>query len=231
MKTIGIVGGTGPESTIDYYRLLVAGYRERIPDDSYPPIIINSVDLKRALDMLYANDLAALTEFMVRAVEVLHRAGAHFGFLAANTAHIVFDDVARRSPLPLVSIVEATRAEAERLGLKRLGLLGTRFTMQGRFYPDVFSKAGITLVTPKPDEQDWIHEKYFSELVPGTFLDPTRQAFVAIIERMKQRDAVEGLVLAGTELPLLLREAPPLGIPLLDTAQIHVKAILEVAFS
>ena len=117
------------------------------------------------------------------------------------------------------------------LGLKRLGLLGTRFTMQGRFYPEVFSRAGITLLTPTPEEQDWIHEKYFSELVPGTFLDPTRQAFVAIIERMKQRDAVEGLVLAGTELPLLLREAPPLGIPLLDTAQTHVKAILEVAFS
>lgn len=231
MKTIGIVGGTGPESTIDYYRLLVAGYRERTRDDSYPPIIINSVDLKAALDMLYANDLAALTEFMSRGVEVLHRAGAHFGFLAANTAHIVFDEVARRSPIPLVSIVEATRAEAKAAGLKKLGLLGTRFTMQGRFYPEVFSREGIALVTPTSEEQDWIHEKYFSELVPGIFLDPTREAFVTLIERMKGRDAIEGLVLAGTELPLLLRGASLAGLEVLDTAQIHVKAILEHAFA
>lgn len=231
MKTIGIVGGIGPESTIDYYRMLVAAYRERVPDDSYPSLIVNSIDLKRALDMLYADDLAGLTEYLVRSVEVLARAGAELGFLAANTPHIVFDEVARRSPLPLVSIVEATRAEAERLGLKRLGLLGTRFTMQGRFYPDVFSRAGMTLVAPASGEQDWIHEKYFSELVPGIFLDPTRQAFAAIIERMKQGDAIDGLVLAGTELPLLLREAPPGGIPMLDTAQIHVKAILEQAFA
>ncbi len=153
MKTIGIVGGTGPESTIDYYRLLVAGYRERVPDGSYPPILINSIDLKRALDMLDANDLAGLAEYMSGAVEPLVRAGAQLGFLAANTEHIVFDEVARRSSLPLVSIVEATCDEAKAKGLKKLALLGTRFTMQGRFYPDVFVRAGIALVTPQADEQ------------------------------------------------------------------------------
>jgi aspartate racemase len=231
MKTIGIVGGTGPESTIDYYRLLIAGYRERVPDDSYPHIIINSVDLKTALDMLYANDLAALTEFMARAVEALARAGAQVGFLAANTAHIVFDEVARRLPLPLVSIVEAACTEAKGLGLKRLGLLGTRFTMQGRFYPDVFSRAGITLLTPQPDEQAYIHEKYLGELVPGIFRDETRAGLLAIVERMKQRDTIEGLVLAGTELPLLLRGTSVPGLSFLDTAQLHVKAILEQAFA
>lgn len=231
MKTIGIVGGTGPESTIDYYRLLVAGYRERVPDGSYPPILINSIDLKRALDMLDANDLAGLAEYMSGAVEPLVRAGAQLGFLAANTAHIVFDEVARRSSLPLVSIVEATCDEAKAKGLKKLALLGTRFTMQGRFYPDVFVRAGIALVTPQADEQAYIHEKYFAELVPGIFKGETREGMLAVIERMKERDAIEGLVLAGTELPLLLRQAPPAGIPMLDTAQIHVKAILDKALA
>jgi aspartate racemase len=231
MKTIGIVGGTGPESTVDYYRLIIAAYRERVPDGSYPFILINSIDLKRALDMLDVNDLAGLTEYMSGAVEPLVRAGAELGFLAANTAHIVFDEVARRSPIPLVSIVEATCAQAKAMGLKRLGLLGTRFTMQGRFYPEVFTREGITLVTPVADEQAYIHEKYFSELVPGIFLDETRETFLAIIRRMKERDAVEGLVLAGTELPLLLRGTDVPGVPFLDTAQIHVKAILAHAFA
>jgi len=231
MKTIGMVGGIGPESTIDYYRMLVAAYRERVPDDSYPLLIVNSIDLKRALDLLYADDLAGLTEYLVHSVEVLARAGAELGFLAANTAHIVFDDVARRSPLPLVSIVEATCAEAKRLGLKRLGLLGTRFTMQGKFYPEVFTREGIALVTPAAGEQAYIHEKYFSELVPGIFRDDTREEMLTIIRRMKEGDAIDGLVLAGTELPLLLRAAPPPGIPFLDTATIHGKAILERAFA
>jgi aspartate racemase len=231
MKTIGIVGGIGPESTIDYYRMLVAAYRERVPDDSYPSLIINSIDLKRALDLLYADDLAGLTEYLVSAVEVLARAGVQMGFLAANTAHIVFDEVARRAPFPLVSIVEATCAEAKGLGLKRLGLLGTRFTMQGKFYPDVFTREGIALVTPAADEQAYIHEKYFSELVPGKFLDKTREEMLTIIRRMKEGDAIDGLVLAGTELPLLLRAAPPAAIPFLDTATIHAKAILDQALA
>ena len=231
MKTIGIVGGTGPESTIDYYRLIIASYRERVPDGSYPAIIINSIDLKKALDLLAADELAQLARFLVDEVHRLARAGAEVGLLAANTPHLVFDEVARQSPIPLVSIVEATCAAAQALGLKRLGLFGTRFTMQGRFYPDVFSREGITLVTPEPDEQAYIHEKYMGELVPGIFLDETRARLMAIAERMKERDAIQGLVLAGTELPLILREATVGCIPFLDTARIHVKAILEQALS
>ena len=231
MKTIGIVGGIGPESTIDYYRMLIAAYRERVPDDSYPPIVINSIDLTYALAFLYADDLAGLTEYLVRSVEPLARAGAQLGFLAANTPHIVFDEVARRSPIPLVSIVEATCVEAKGMGLKKLGLVGTRFTMQGKFYPEVFTPEGIALAAPNAEEQAYIHEKYFAELVPGKFLDETREAMLVIIRRMKERDAIEGLVLAGTELPLLLRGAAVPGVSFLDTSTIHVKAILEEALA
>ena len=231
MKTIGIVGGTGPESTIDYYRLIIAAYRERVPDGSYPSIIINSIDLKKATDLLTANDLAGLAELFVREVQTLDRAGAEVGLLAANTPHIVFDEVARQSLIPLVSIVEAACAEGKTLGLKKLGLLGTRFTMQGKFYPDVFSKEGITLVTPEPDEQAYIHEKYMGELVPGVFLDETREQLLAIADRMKQREAIQGLILAGTELPLLLRGATVSGVPFLDTAKIHVDAVLTRALA
>jgi len=147
MKTIGIVGGIGPESTIEYYRLIIASHVERIPDGSYPSIIINSIDLKKLLDMVAANERAKMTEFLVGEIQRLARAGAECGLVAANTPHIVFDEVRGQSSIPLISIVEATCEAAKALGLRKLGLFGTRFTMQGRFYPDVFSKAGIALQT------------------------------------------------------------------------------------
>jgi len=139
MKTIGIVGGLGPESTIEYYRFLIAAYQERQPDGSFPSIIINSLDLQRGLALVTANQLDELAAFLADGVESLARAGASFGLMAANTPHIVFDEVQRRSPIPLLSIVEAAREAAQQLSLTRLALLGTGFTMKGRFYPEVFS--------------------------------------------------------------------------------------------
>ena len=133
MRRLGIIGGLGPESTVDYYQLIVATYRERT-HGSYPAIIINSIDLNKARDLVTANALADLTEYLVAEVQRLARAGADFGLLAANTPHIVFDDLRRQSPIPLLSIVEATCEAAQALGMKRVGLLGTRFTMQGRFF-------------------------------------------------------------------------------------------------
>ncbi len=159
----------------------------------------------------------------------MHDAGAEFGFLAANSPHIVFDDISRRSPIPLVSIVEATCVEAKRLQLTNLGLFGTRFTMHGRFYPEVFTRHGVELVTPTADEQDYIHDKYINELIPGKFLPETREGLLAIATRMKNQDGIHGLILGGTELPLILTESSALGIPFLDTTQIHVNAILDLA--
>ena len=167
MKTVGIIGGIGPESTIEYYRLIIASYRVQKPDGSYPRIIINSINMKRVVDLIEAQELAEMAEFLVGEVHKLARAGADFGLLAANTPHIIFDEIARRSPIPLLSIVEATCETAQALGLKRVGLFGTRFTMQARFYPEIFSREGIQLVLPGEDEQAYIHHKYMNELVPG----------------------------------------------------------------
>ena len=228
MKTIGIIGGIAPESTIDYYRRLLATHRQRRPEDAAPAIIINSIDVKKLL-ALAAGQLGQLTEYLLEEIARLDRAGAQIGLLASNTPHLVFDDVARRSPVPLVSIVAATCGRAKSLGLKRLGLFGTRFTMQGRFYPEVFERAGLVLVTPAAEEQTYIHDKYMTELVPGQFLPQTRARLLEIASRMKQQDGIEGLILGGTELPLILTDSTPAGIPFLDTTEIHVSAILEQA--
>jgi aspartate racemase len=229
MKTLGIVGGIGPESTIEYYRFILDGYRQRVTDGRAPHIIIDSIDVNRAIAMLNANDLSGVAAYLAEAVERLVRAGADVALMAANTPHIVFDDVQRRSPIPLISIVQAACDHAKHLGLKRLALVGTGFTMRARFYPDVFARAELELVTPSDTEKVYIHDKYINELLQNQFLPETRDAMLAVIGRMRRDDRIEGVILAGTELPLLLRGMDPAGLPFLDTTMIHVeRAVTEL---
>ena len=229
MKTAGIIGGLGPESTVEYYRSIVTLYRERTRDGSYPLLIINSVNMKRLIDAFSADDRAGAAEYLSGEVAKLARAGADFALLSANTPHIVFDEVERRSNIPLLSIVRATCDEAKALGLKRLGLFGTRFTARAGFYAAALASEGITLALPGDAEQEYIHERYMNELVNGVFRDETRAGLVAIARRLKTEEGIEGLILGGTELPLILHDADAsdAGVPFLDTTQIHVRAIVE----
>ena len=231
MKLIGIVGGIGPESTIDYYRLFISTYRERKPDGGYPPVVINSIDLARALKLVSSNDLAGLAAYLLEEVRRLARAGATHGLLSSNTPHIVFDEIRRASPIPLISIVEtACRAAAGRR-LKRVGLFGTRFTMQGGFYQRVFAREGIEVAIPESGDQEFIHDTYLNELVNGVVLAATRERYIAIARRMKREQGIEALILGGTELPLLLRDAIGIGMTLLDTARLHVGAAVSELLS
>jgi aspartate racemase len=159
------------------------------------------------------------------------RAGADFGLIAANTPHLVFDEVQHRSGIPLLSIVRATADHAKAHGLKKLGLFGTGFTMRASFYPEEFERAGMVLVRPTEQEKELIHRKYLDELLNNQFLPETRTQILSIAQRMKDEDGIEALVLAGTELPLLLRESPPAGMELLDTTMIHVEAIVDKLLS
>jgi aspartate racemase len=224
VKTLGMIGGVGPESTIDYYKNIIAMYRERKPDGHYPQFVINSIDLQKGIDFLEANDLAGMTDFLLAEIEQLPRAGAEFGIIAANTPHIVFDEVRAKAPIPFISIVEASCDHAKSRNLKRLALFGTRYTMQGDFYQKVFRRAGIELIVPDTKDQDYIHEKYFAELVPGIFLPETRAGLLAVVDRMKAKIDIEGVLLAGTELALILRDKSHNGIALLDTGKIHCQA-------
>jgi aspartate racemase len=231
MKSLGIIGGLGPESTIDYYGKIIALYRERTGDGSYPQFVINSINMKRGLDFMEANNLAGMANYLLEEIGTLARAGATFGLISANTPHIVFDEVASKSPIPLISIVGVTCAAAKARRLKRLALFGTRYTMQATFYPKVFARDGIELLVPDPHDQDYIHDKYMNELVSGRFLPETRAGLLAIVDRMKKDSDIDGVILAGTELPLILRDGEHNGIPLLDTTQIHCEAAVTEMLS
>lgn len=227
MKTLGIIGGIGPESTIEYYRSVVALWQQRVPDGSYPPIIINSVDLKKLHDMTENKRYDQAADYLAHEVGRLAHAGADCALLAANTPHLYFHQVARRASIPMISIVEATCDAAERMGFQKLGLFGTRFTMQAQFYPDTLHARDISLAVPNRAEQDYIHHIYFSELVKGIFRLETREELLNIAARMKREDGIEAMILGGTELPLILRPGMDEDIPFLDTMQIHVEAAVE----
>jgi aspartate racemase len=231
MKTLGIVGGIGPESTIAYYRLIVAGWRAHKPDGSFPPLLIDSIDMTRMLALIGGNQMTEVTKYLAGEVNRLASAGADVALLAANTPHIVFDEIRERAHIPMLSIVEATCDIARQRGLTRLALFGTRFTMQGNFYSTVFSKHGILLVAPSDADQDYIHDKYMHELVHGQYLDETRRKLLSILDRLVDESQVQGLILGGTELPLILSEESYRGIPLLDTTRIHVDRALKSMLS
>lgn len=227
VKTPGIVGGIAPESTVDYYRRIIAVCRERQPPCAYPPLVITSIDLDRMLALVQAGDLAELTDYLLSEVSRLAHAGADFALFASNTPHIVFDDIRRRSPIPLIRIVEAAGDAASTLDLKRVGLIGTRFTMQGSFYPNTLERHGIAVIAPGTAEQDYIHDRYMSELVRGVFLDDTRERIVAIARHLRETEHIDGLILGGTELPLLLRGALECEFQVLDTTDIHVRRAVD----
>jgi aspartate racemase len=225
MGRVGLVGGLGPESTLDYYRRLIDAWRREDPLSS-PSIVIDSVDDKVAM-RLAEHDRPALTEYILESLHRLHGAGVSFGAITSNTSHLVFDRIAPRSPMPLVSIVEVCLAEARRSGLKRLALFGTRFVMEARLYPAAAEPHGVQIVVPPERERTWLHERYVGELVKGDFRDETRRGVVAMAERLRDAKGIDGVILGGTELPLLMREPTIAGLPVLDTTGLHVAAITE----
>jgi aspartate racemase len=225
VATVGIVGGLGPESTIDYYRRILSAWEREDPNTA-PSIVIDSLDVRRGL-YLAEKDHAALTEYLLASLRRLAGAGVDFAAMTANTPHIVFDELASRSPVPLLSIVEVCAEEALQRGLRRLGLLGTRFTMEAAFYPTVCARHGIAVVSPRDADRDWVHQRYVGELLRGELRDDTRERFTSLIGQMRDEQGIDGVILGGTELPLLLRSPVIADVPALDTTALHVNAIVK----
>jgi aspartate racemase len=225
MKTVGIVGGLGPESTIDYYRRILDAWEREDPSTA-PSIVIDSLDVRLAL-RLVDSDRSALTEYLLASLRRLAGAGVDFAAMTANTPHIVFDELAASSPVPLLSIVEVCAQEAQRRSLGRLALLGTRFTMEAAFYPLVCARYGIAVVMRHEADRAWIHERYVGQLLRGEFRDDTRCEFTSLVSRLRDEEGIDGIILGGTELPLLLSSALIADVPALDTTALHVAAIVK----
>jgi aspartate racemase len=225
MATVGLVGGLGPESTIDYYRRILDAWAHVDPS-SAPSIVIDSLDVRQGL-WLVEHDRPGLIDYLFASLRRLAGAGVDFIAMTANTPHIVFDELAARSPVPLLSIVEVCAEEATRRGMRRLLLLGTRFTMDAPFFPAVLARHGIDVVILDDADRAWVHERYVNELLKGDFRDDTRRQFVALVARLRAEQQIDGVILGGTELPLLLTSPVIAEVPALDTTALHVAAIVR----
>jgi aspartate racemase len=227
-KRIGIVGGVSPESTVSYYLHIVRKYRELFGDFSFPEIIIYSVSLQRFRDWIAKDDWSMVTQGLIDDVRRLHAAGANFGLMAANVLHFVFDEVREKSPIPLISIIEATAKSVREEGMRKVGLMGTSFTMERSFYVDGLAKYGIEAMTPaKKSDRDYIHHVAEEEITRGLINAESRKNFLRIINDLVERGA-QGIVLGCTEIPLLVKPEHT-SIKLFDTAEIHADRALEFA--
>ena len=228
MKTIGILGGLGPESTVEYYKGLVKAFQAN--ESRCPDVIVYSADLNEFWKIIESGKHDELIIWLVEKIESLYDAGADFGAIASNTPHIVFDEVNFKSPMPLVSIVEQTCKKAKGMGLKKCGLFGTGFTMRSSFYQDYFGKRGISIVVPDEDDRKILDDKIFSELATGIIKDQTRAQLLQIAKKMIDTKSIDSLILACTELPLILSN-DEYGIPFLSTTAIHVESIVKYCLS
>ncbi len=227
MKTIGIIGGLSPESTVLYYTNIVREYRGMRGDENYPKIIIYSVCFGEFTRLVEQQRFREAAEILVEAAVSLHSAGADFALISANTPHMFFEEVKSRSPIPLISIIDALAEELKRNGVRRVGLLGTKHTLTHPFYADGLRKNNIEAIIPDPGDVELVNEIIYDELVKGVVRDESRGLVVGIIRKLVRRGA-EGIALACTELPLLITGEVE-GVKLYDTAKIHSMKALELA--
>ncbi len=228
-KRIGILGGMSPESTAAYYEIITRTYTERFGDYGYPEILIYSVSFQSYVDWPNAGRWDLVAEGLRQAGRTLEAAGADFLLIATNTMHMVFDEVQAGVTIPVLSLLDVVSEAILARGMTRVGLLGTRFTMEKPFYQDALARRGITVLTPDAEDRVYVHRVIYEELVAGQILDASRAGYQRVVEKLVARGA-EGIILGCTEIPLLITEAD-VAVPLFDTTRLHAEAALEYALA
>jgi aspartate racemase len=228
-KRIGILGGMSPESAAEYHEYITRTYTARFGDYGYPEIVIYSVGFQPYVDWPQEDRWDLVAQGLSEAAQKLEAGGADFVIIATNTMHLVFDQVQASVNVPMLSLLNAVGEAILARGMKTVGLLGTRFTMEKTFYQDGLARKGIAVLVPDAGDREYVNNVIYDELVAGQIRDESRAGFVPIIEELAARGA-EGVILGCTEIPLLVNEADA-GIPLFDTTAIHAEAALSYALA
>ena len=226
-KTIGILGGMSPESTAAYYEIITRSYTERFGDYGYPEVVIYSVSFQPYVDWPTAGRWDLVAQGLQQAAQKLEAAGADFILIATNTMHVVFDEVQAGIGVPMLSLLDVVAEAISSRGMTKVGLLGTRFTMEKPFYQEALAQHGIDVLTPVAEDRDYVHHVIYDELVAGQIRDVSRDGYVEVVKKLVQEGA-EGVILGCTEIPLLITEADT-GVPLFDTTRLHAEAALAYA--
>lgn len=223
-KRIGLLGGMSYESTIAYYDLILSKYHDKYEDYKYPEIVIFSLNFSKLIDLELYGEKSDYINYLMSGISALENAKVDFVAMTANSPHAVYDDLIEKVNVPILSIVEATAEAAKKRELKKLLLLGIKFTMESEFYPKTFEKNNLEIITPSIQEQDEIDWVIFDELVVGKIRKESRQKILNIIENYD----CDGVILGCTELPMLIMDND-LNVPVLDTVEIHTDKILDYA--
>ncbi|SHJ84607.1 aspartate racemase [Malonomonas rubra DSM 5091] len=226
MKTIGLIGGMSWESTVLYYQLLNEGVRQRLGGLHSAKILLHSVDFAEIENMQVNGEWQRAGESLATAARGLQQVGADMVLICTNLMHKVAPIVEAAIDVPLLHIADAAGTAIEQQGIKKVGLLGTRYTMEEDFYRGrIFDKFGIEVIIPEEDERDLVHQVIFNELCIGKFADASRERYLQIIAKLGDRGA-EGVILGCTEIPLLVKPEHT-DLPLFNTAALHVEMALE----
>jgi aspartate racemase len=226
-KKIGILGGLSPVSTVAYYEHITGTYTERFGDHGYPEVIIYSVSFQPYVDWPQEDRWDLVAQGLSEAAQKLEAAGADFIVIATNTMHLVIDQVQASVQVPILSLLDAVGEAILARAMKKVGLLGTQFTMEKAFYQEALARQGITVLVPDAKDRQYVNAVIYNELVAGQIRDESRAGLVAIIDKLAARGA-EGVILGCTEIPLLI-SGTDATIPLFDTTVIHAEAALHSA--
>ncbi|MHA2363971.1 MAG: aspartate/glutamate racemase family protein [Candidatus Hodarchaeales archaeon] len=229
MKTIGLIGGMSWESSLLYYQIINEEVKKRLGGLHSAPIILYSFDFNKIEKLQHQNRWNEIFELIVDAAKRLETAGADFIVICTNTIHKLADQIQKEISIPIINIIDETAQKIKEKGFKKVGLLGTRFTMEGEFYKDRIIEYGIDVIIPGQEDRQSTHEIIYSELCLGLIKESSKIKFQSVIQQMI-RDGAEGIILGCTEIPLLIKQED-IDIPLLDTTIIHALSAVDNAIT
>lgn len=227
MKKIGLIGGLGPESTMYMYNSICSEYNKRFKLSNFPLMSIISINLQEIADLIDAGKIDEMAHVIASEICNLEKSGAKFAAIASNTPHVAYDLIQKLSPIYVMDIMNPTAKEIKKDGFTKVGLLGTKGTMEMGFYQRILGQYNIQTLIPDKSDRDYIHKVIFDELVHGKTLETSKKNFIEIIEKLEGKGA-QGIILGCTELPIWMKskDSP---VKLYDTATIYALAILDYA--
>lgn len=227
MKKLGLIGGSGPESTLIYYKEINQRIHELSGNTFFPEFTIENINLYRISEYRLSDDQEGMKNYLLEHIRNLASAGCDMAALTAGTLHMVYDALAMESPIPLISIPAAVSETAAERGYRKVGLLGTDVTMRKDFLKKPFIAKGIEVITPDEEDMVYVNDRIFNELENGVILKSTEEGLIRIIEKMKQEHGIEAVILGCTELPLILNQQNS-PVDVLDIMRIHIDALTKL---
>jgi len=227
MKKVGIVGGLGPASTIDYYRDIIETYRKVYGDDNYPEIVIDSINMGDIINGIANNDFDGVASYLLSSISNLEKAGASFAAIASNTPHIVWDRIINKVSIPLISIIDVTCNHIVRQDYKKVLIFATKFTMKNGLYSEALSRRNINWILPNEEDIEILGDIIYPNLENAIVIAKDKIKMLQIAEKYIKQYNADSILLGCTEIPLMIKPND-VSVPVINTTEIHIESICEM---